>query len=118
MLSLLPFSSHASHLNVHLVRFLQGLCADLEAVFGDEGKARGVVVGYDHRALGSINSQRFGVLTATALFMRGFKVHMFPNLVCTPLVVRVRLCWTRRRVSGFMPFSVSGCGHHSCSSVV
>ncbi len=67
---------------------LQGLAAHMEAAFGDAGKAKGVVIGCDHRALGSINSIRFGVLTATAFFQRGFHVHMFPDIVCTPMVVR------------------------------
>lgn len=66
----------------------QGLTVYLEAVFGDAGKARGVVLGYDHRAYLSLNSERFAVLSAAVLMSRGFTVHLFEGFVSTPTVVR------------------------------
>ena len=45
-----------------------------------------VVIGYDHRARGSLNSRRFAVLSAAALTFKGIKVRLFSVLACTPLV--------------------------------
>jgi phosphomannomutase len=48
-----------------------------------DAKARGVVVGHDHRH----NSDSFARLTAAAFLQRGFKVWYYRDLVHTPLVV-------------------------------
>ena len=66
----------------------QGLCVYLEKVFGDAGKARGVVIGYDHRAFNSLNSEQFAILSAAVLMSRGFVVHLYNGFVSTPSVVR------------------------------
>lgn len=85
----------------------------LESVFGEAGKARGVVLGFDHRAYNSLNSevwnrtcgdahvcalvdvtflitltQRFAVLSAAVLMSKGFTVYLYNRLVSTPSVVR------------------------------
>lgn len=46
----------------------------------------GVVVGYDHRARGTLGSHRFALLTTAALISRGVPVHLYRGLSCTPLV--------------------------------
>lgn len=69
-----------------VIQAAQGLTVYLEKVFGDAGKARGVVLGYDHRAYGSLNSERFAVLSAVVLMSRGFTVHLFEGFVSTPTV--------------------------------
>ena len=45
-----------------------------------------VVIGYDHRARGAINSRRFALLTAAACLRRGLRVSLYARLACTPLV--------------------------------
>ena len=66
----------------------QGLCVYLEEQFGDEGKERGVVIGYDHRAFGALNSERFATVSAAVFMTRGFHVHLYDGIVATPMVVR------------------------------
>jgi phosphomannomutase len=66
----------------------QGLADYVAATHGGAGAASPpcVVIGWDHRARGTINSRRFAVLTAAALTARGIAVHLFAKLACTPLV--------------------------------
>jgi phosphoglucomutase / phosphopentomutase len=64
----------------------QGLAAYLVAVFGDRARTGGLVLGYDHRSRGSLNSRRFALLTAAAALRAGVRVHLFRRLVATPLV--------------------------------
>ena len=45
-----------------------------------------IVLGYDHRARGTLNSHRFALITAAACLRRGVRVHLFSTLVATPLV--------------------------------
>lgn len=65
---------------------LQGLACYLLEVFGDDAKTQGIVLGYDHRARGSLNSRRFAILTSLAMMAKGIKVYLFSRLVATPLV--------------------------------
>lgn len=70
-----------------VVQTAQGMCAYLETQLGaDVARTRGVVLGYDHRMRGSLNSKRFAVLSAAAFLSRGFTVYLFGALACTPLV--------------------------------
>jgi len=65
----------------------QGLCAYLESVMGQEElRSRGVVVGYDHRASDSLNSESFALYTAAAFVHRGVRVYLFNGIVPTPFV--------------------------------
>lgn len=69
----------------------QGICKYLVEVFGeDEAKRRGVALGYDHRAQGSLSSRRFAELAAAACLHAGFKVFLYRGVVATPMVVRLR----------------------------
>lgn len=68
---------------------MQGLCKYLLDQFGDDAKARGIVVGYDHRTLGSLSSSQFANVTAAVALASGFKVYLFSDIVATPLVVCV-----------------------------
>lgn len=65
----------------------QGLARVLEEEYGEAGKDRGVVVGYDHRALPSLglSSQAFALAATAALLHRGFRV-FFLSMCPTPLV--------------------------------
>lgn len=45
-----------------------------------------IVIGYDHRSRGSLNSKHFALITAAACMSVGIKVHLFGRLVATPLV--------------------------------
>lgn len=75
-----------------VIQAAQGLVAHLEASLAssgaslEEAKAKGIVLGFDHRALGSLNSRRFAVLTAVAATSRGFKVFLMSRFTLTPLV--------------------------------
>jgi phosphoglucomutase/phosphopentomutase len=70
---------------VTVMQAAQGLVAHLlEAVPG--AAARGVVVGYDHRAQGGLSSRRFALLTAAVCLARGVRCHLFEGLAATPLV--------------------------------
>lgn len=48
---------------------------------------RGVVLGYDHRAVEGMSSKRFAQLAANVFRREGFKVYAFQGLVHTPMVV-------------------------------
>ena len=71
-----------------VIQAAQGLILYLEEVLGREHVQReGIVVGYDHRALGTLNSRRFGELTAAVALHRGIKVFLYEGIVATPMVV-------------------------------
>lgn len=64
-----------------------GLCTYLVDVFGeDAARERGIVIGYDHRAKGSLSSERFASLASKLASSRGFRVYKYSDLVATPLV--------------------------------
>ena len=56
-------------------------CRYLHSVFGEELKSRGIVIGYDHRASGTLNSKGFAEITARVLLNEGIPVHMLHNEV-------------------------------------
>ena len=53
-------------------------------------KERGVAIGYDHRRTDAVSSRSFALLSAAVFLSRGFKVYLFRDIVCTPLVVSGR----------------------------
>ncbi|RLN88079.1 hypothetical protein BBJ28_00015457 [Nothophytophthora sp. Chile5] len=69
-----------------VIQTTQGICKYLTRVFGDQAKRMGVVVGYDHRQQGSLNSKRFAELTAAVCVHYGIKVFLYEGFVATPLV--------------------------------
>lgn len=67
----------------------QGLVAYLKSTLGDAAACdRGLVLGWDHRAKAAlgITSRRFAAVTALVAAAAGMKVHMYSDLVATPLV--------------------------------
>ena len=65
----------------------EGLLSYLEETLGEEeAHARGIVVGFDHRAAGSLSSESFAAIAVSAGVQRGFKVHRLARVVATPLV--------------------------------
>ena len=81
-----PGTSRMNDLSV--IQAAQGLCSYLEEVFGDEGKEKGVVVGFDHRGTQEVTSAQFAKYTGAVFASKGFKVYLYNDLVATPLVVR------------------------------
>ncbi len=70
-----------------VIQAAQGLILYLEEVVGvATAQSQGIVVGYDHRAAGTLNSKTFAELTCAVAIHRGFKVYLFEGLVATPLV--------------------------------
>ncbi|KAJ0398713.1 hypothetical protein P43SY_004130 [Pythium insidiosum] len=70
-----------------IIQTTQGICRYLVQVFGEaEAKRRGMAIGYDHRAAGTLNSKRFAELTAAVCVHAGFKVYLYEGFVATPLV--------------------------------
>eukprot|EP01101_Sappina_pedata_P005889 TRINITY_DN2804_c0_g1_i1.p1 TRINITY_DN2804_c0_g1~~TRINITY_DN2804_c0_g1_i1.p1 ORF type:complete len:625 (+),score=303.52 TRINITY_DN2804_c0_g1_i1:229-1875(+) len=65
-----------------VIQASQGLGKYLEKSFGDEGKKKGIVVGFD----GRYNSHRWALISALSFAQLGFKVHLFSELVPTPYV--------------------------------
>ena len=54
----------------------------LHEVFGETAlRQRGITIGYDHRAAGSLNSQGFAEITARVFLHKGIPVHMLNGLV-------------------------------------
>lgn len=59
----------------------------LQKKLGSEVAAsQGVVIGYDHRRLGAMNSKDFAELCARIFAAHNFKVYLYEHLVATPLV--------------------------------
>ena len=74
-----------------VIQAAQGLCKYLEQQYGDAVKTKGVAVGYDHRAMGSLNSKQFARLTNAVFVSRGIPVYLLQceednRFVPTPLV--------------------------------
>ncbi|GLE10638.1 hypothetical protein PINS_up022855 [Pythium insidiosum] len=81
-----------------IIQTTQGICRYLVQVFGEaEAQRRGVAIGYDHRAAGTLNSKRFAELTAAVCVHAGFKVYLYEGFVATPLVP---FCIERKAVRG------------------
>lgn len=53
----------------------------------DSARDRGIVVGYDHRAVEGLSSKRFAELAGNVARLYGMKVYAFQGLVHTPMVV-------------------------------
>ncbi len=64
-----------------ILQTTQGLIRYMQSCFPDAA-TRGVVVGYDGRH----NSKTYAELTAAVLLSQGIKVHLYDQMVCTPLV--------------------------------
>ncbi|OQR90918.1 phosphoglucomutase [Achlya hypogyna] len=70
-----------------IIQTMQGLCKYLEATYGvEETQARGIALGYDHRAQGALNSENFALYSAAVAVSRGIKVYLYKGFVATPLV--------------------------------
>ena len=69
-----------------ILQTTQGVAAYLLSQFGEEAKSKGVVIGYDHRRLGSLSSLGFARMSAAVLLSQGFKVFLLEGLVPTPFV--------------------------------
>lgn len=82
-----PMGAGTNRMNdLTVLQAAQGLVAYLLETFGEHAQTQGVVLGFDHRARGSLNSRRFAVLTAVACVAKGVRVHLMDRLVCTPMV--------------------------------
>nr|CEL65240.1 TPA: phosphoglucomutase, putative [Neospora caninum Liverpool] len=68
--------------DVTIQQTTQGYCAFLMDLFGEDGKDRGVVIGFDARH----NSRRFAQLTAAVFLSKGVRVRLFGDIVHTPMV--------------------------------
>ena len=63
-----------------VVQATQGLALYLERTFGkDKAAAAGVCIGWDHRAAGSLNSERFALLAAEVFAERKIRVVLLPG---------------------------------------
>lgn len=65
-----------------VLRTTWGLARYLEQTFGEDGKKRGVVIGYDGRHM----SREFAEDTACVLAAAGIRAHLFTDVVPTPLL--------------------------------
>lgn len=54
-------------------------------------KERGIVIGYDHRAVEGMSSERFAQLAGNVARQEGWRVYAFEGLVHTPMVVSVNV---------------------------
>ncbi|KAH9117377.1 hypothetical protein LEN26_007852 [Aphanomyces euteiches] len=69
-----------------VIQTMQGLVEYLEATYGKEDvQTRGVVLGYDHRQFGALNSKQFAEYSAAVAVSRGIKVYLYEGFVATPL---------------------------------
>lgn len=65
----------------------QGLCKYLSKVLGaSTARERGIVIGFDHRERGTLNSRSFAQLCAQVFLSQGFKVYLFGEFIATPFV--------------------------------
>jgi len=70
-----------------IIQTAQGLCTYLIDQLGEaEACKRGIVLGFDHRKRGQLNSERFALLTAAVCLSRSMKVYLFGEFVATPFV--------------------------------
>ena len=85
-----PMAAGYANMNdLVVMQAAQGLVAYLQKMLGSDAACeRGLVLGWDHRANGSlgITSKRFAALTALVAASVGMKVHLYSDLVATPLV--------------------------------
>lgn len=69
-----------------ILQTTQGLVKYLLKTVGESAKQTGVVIGYDHRRLGSLSSLNFARMSAAVFLRHGFHVFLLENFVPTPLV--------------------------------
>jgi len=69
-----------------ILQTTQGLIRYLENVLGNNAKSQGVIIGYDHRLLGTLSSLEFARVSAAVLIGAGFKVYCLEDYVPTPFV--------------------------------
>jgi phosphoglucomutase / phosphopentomutase len=85
-----PMGPGTSRMNdLTVIQATQGLCLHLENTLGTEqAHSRGVIIGYDHRALSSmsLSSSTFAKYAARVLEQRGFRVVLLDGIVATPIV--------------------------------
>ena len=74
-----------------ILQTTQGLARHLAKQHGEAGKARGVVIGYDHRKLGTLSSLGFARMTAAVLLSQGFKVRYLESPPGKPFSFSSRL---------------------------
>ncbi|KAK8803680.1 hypothetical protein WA158_001374 [Blastocystis sp. Blastoise] len=76
--------SRMNHLVV--LQTAQGLLRYLDDTYGEEGKSRGVVIGYDHRCNGTLSSRSFASISALVFMSQGYKVFLSREVCATPMV--------------------------------
>ena len=69
-----------------ILQTTQGLIRYLENVLGNNAKSQGVIIGYDHRLLGTLSSLEFARVSAAVFIGAGFKVYCLEDYVPTPFV--------------------------------
>jgi phosphomannomutase len=69
-----------------IMQTTQGIARYLVNQLGPQAKSKGVVIGYDHRKLGSLSSLGFARMSAAILLSEGFKVYCLEGFVPTPFV--------------------------------
>ena len=78
-----------------------GLCTYLVDTFGeDAARERGIVIGYDHRAKGSLSSERFASLASKLAASRGFRVHAYSDLL--PLRSCRTVSWSKQSLVSWL----------------
>jgi phosphomannomutase len=91
-----PMGSGVSCINeLTIMQAAQGLCEYMTSHFGESVKERGIAIGYDHRRQGSLNSEKFALITACVMESKGIKSYLFNGVVATMLVpfcVKSRKC--------------------------
>lgn len=77
---------------------IQGLVAYLQQTCGEEeSRAKGVIIGYDHRERGALSSKHFAEICVAVLLSKNFRVILLEGFVPTP----------------FVPFGVT---HYGCAA--
>ena len=64
----------------------QGLVKYLLKTVGDSAKQAGVIIGYDHRSLGTLSSLHFARMCSAVFLRHGFQVYALEGYVPTPFV--------------------------------
>ena len=63
----------------------------------DGARERGVVIGYDHRSVQGMSSERFAQLASNVFRREGYTVYAYQGLVHTPMVVSASVSPTTHR---------------------
>jgi phosphomannomutase len=82
-----PMGAGVSCINeLTIMQTAQGLCDYMLLHFGESVKERGIAIGYDHRRKGTLNSEKFALITASVMASKGIKSYLFNGVVATMLV--------------------------------